>query len=54
MHFNHPIVPLLGRLLMSYMYLTSGFTKIIGDGISSQIGGIRHVRLYDSHDDPAA
>ena len=29
MNFNHPVVPLLGRLLISYIYLTSGFAKII-------------------------
>ena len=29
MNFNHPLVPLLGRLLMSYIYLTSGFAKIM-------------------------
>jgi putative oxidoreductase len=28
-NFNHPVVPLLGRLLMSYIYLTSGFAKLI-------------------------
>jgi putative oxidoreductase len=28
-NFNHPVVPLLGRLLMSYIYLTSGIAKII-------------------------
>src|ERR1051326_9428872 len=28
-NFNHPVVPLLGRLLMTYIYLTSGFAKIV-------------------------
>jgi putative oxidoreductase len=28
MNFHHPIIPLLGRLLMSYTYLTSGIAKL--------------------------
>lgn len=29
MNFNHPAIPFLGRLLMSYIYLTSGLAKIV-------------------------
>jgi len=28
MKFNHPAIPLLGRLLISYIYLTSGIAKL--------------------------
>ena len=28
MTFNHPVIPLLGRLLMCYIYVTSGLGKI--------------------------
>jgi putative oxidoreductase len=28
MKFDHPILPLLGRLLMSYIFLTSGLAKV--------------------------
>jgi putative oxidoreductase len=28
MNFNHPVIPLVARLLMSYVYLTSGLGKI--------------------------
>ena len=28
MNFNHPVIPLLGRWFISYIYLTSGFAKI--------------------------
>lgn len=27
--FNHPVIPLLGRLLISYIYLTSGLAKVV-------------------------
>jgi putative oxidoreductase len=29
MNFNHPVIPLLGRLTISYIYVTSGFAKIV-------------------------
>jgi putative oxidoreductase len=29
MKFDHPVIPLLGRLLMSYVYLTSGYAKVV-------------------------
>jgi putative oxidoreductase len=29
MNLNHPIVPLLGRLLISYIYITSGVAKLM-------------------------
>jgi putative oxidoreductase len=28
-NFNHPVVPLVARLLMSYVYLTSGLGKLV-------------------------
>ena len=29
MNFSHPIVPLLGRLLMTYIFATSGLAKML-------------------------
>jgi putative oxidoreductase len=29
MNFNHPVIPLVGRLLISYIYLTSGVAKVM-------------------------
>lgn len=29
MNFDHPVIPLMGRLLISYIYLTSGYAKIV-------------------------
>jgi putative oxidoreductase len=30
MKFDHPVIPLLGRLMMSYIFVTSGIAKIFG------------------------
>src|SRR5438045_8758014 len=30
MNLNHPVVPLLGRLMMTYIFATSGIGKIFG------------------------
>lgn len=38
MKFDHPIIPLLGRLLMSYIFLTSGLAKV-----SSWEGNIQYM-----------
>jgi len=29
MNFSHPLIPLLGRLLMTYIFITSGLAKIV-------------------------
>jgi putative oxidoreductase len=29
MKLNHPVIPLLGRLLMTYIFLTSGLAKVV-------------------------
>ena len=43
MKFDHPILPLLGRLLMSYIFLTSGLAKVFSWDGNIQYMSTRHL-----------
>lgn len=43
MKFDHPIIPLLGRLLMSYIFLTSGLAKVFSWEGNIQYMSTRHL-----------
>jgi putative oxidoreductase len=30
MNLSHPVIPLLGRLMITYIYITSGYAKVFG------------------------
>jgi putative oxidoreductase len=43
MKLDHPIIPLLGRLLMSYIFITSGLAKVFSWGANVQYMSTRHL-----------
>ena len=45
MNFRHPLIPLLGRLLMTYIYITSGLAKVLDWSGNVQYMGTRHLPL---------
>ena len=45
MRFNHPIVPLLGRLLIVYIFATSGIAKVLDWQGNIQYMSTRHLPM---------
>src|SRR5689334_23005422 len=45
MRFHHPIIPLLGRLLMVYIFATSGLAKIFSWQANVQYMSTRHLPM---------
>jgi putative oxidoreductase len=45
MKFDHPLVPLLGRLLMVYIFATSGIAKVFSWQANIQYMSTRHLRM---------
>ena len=45
MTLNHPAVPLFGRLLMAYIFATSGIAKVFGWGGNVQYMSTRHLPM---------
>ena len=45
MSLDHPIIPLLGRLLMSYIFVTSGLAKLFDWNSNVQYMSTRHLPL---------
>ena len=43
MNFRHPLIPLLGRLLITYVYITSGLAKIFSWSGNIQYMSTRHL-----------
>jgi putative oxidoreductase len=43
MKLDNPILPLLGRLLMSYIFVTSGLAKVFSWGANVQYMSTRHL-----------
>jgi putative oxidoreductase len=43
MKLDHPIIPLFGRLLMSYIFITSGLAKVFSWGANVQYMSTRHL-----------
>ena len=43
MNFNHPIIPFVGRLLMTYIYITSGLGKVLDWHGNIQYMSTRHL-----------
>jgi putative oxidoreductase len=43
MKLDHPIIPLLGRLLMSYIFVTSGLAKVFSWEANVQYMSTRHL-----------
>jgi uncharacterized membrane protein YphA (DoxX/SURF4 family) len=45
MTFNHPAIPLFGRLLMAYIFATSGIAKVFGWEANVQYISTRHLPM---------
>ena len=45
MNLNHPVVPLLGRLMMTYIFATSGIGKIFGWSGNAAYMSTRHLPM---------
>lgn len=45
MKFSHPIVPLLGRLLIVYIFATSGIAKVLGWQANVNYMSTRHLPM---------
>jgi len=45
MKFNHPAIPLLGRLLMVYIFATSGIAKLFSWQANIQYTSTRHLPM---------
>ena len=45
MNLDHPVIPLLGRLLMSYIFVTSGLAKLFDWSGNIQYMSTRHLPL---------
>jgi putative oxidoreductase len=45
MSFDHPVIPLLGRLLMTYIFATSGIAKVFGWSGNVAYMSTRHLPL---------
>ena len=45
MIFDHPVVPLLGRLMMAYIFATSGIAKVFGWSGNVAYVSTRHLPL---------
>ncbi len=45
MNLDHPIIPLLGRLLMSYIFVTSGLAKVFSWSGNVSYMSTRHLPL---------
>jgi len=45
MNLGHPVVPLLGRLMMTYIFATSGIGKIFGWSGNVAYMGTRHLPM---------
>ena len=43
MNFRHPLIPFLGRLLITYIYITSGLAKVIDWSGNVQYMNTRHL-----------
>ena len=42
-NFNHPLIPLVGRLLIAYIYITSGLAKVMDWSGNVQYMSTRHL-----------
>jgi putative oxidoreductase len=42
---SHPVVPFIGRLLLTYIFLTSGIAKVIGWGNNVAYMNTRHLPM---------
>jgi putative oxidoreductase len=45
MNLDHPVIPLLGRLLISYIFVTSGIAKVFGWSGNEAYMSTRHLPL---------
>jgi putative oxidoreductase len=45
MNLNHPLIPFLGRLLIAYIFITSGLAKVLDWSGNVQYMGTRHLPL---------
>jgi putative oxidoreductase len=45
MNLNHPLIPFLGRMLIAYIYITSGLAKVLEWSGNVQYMSTRHLPL---------